>query len=54
MKGNNTFSTIGHMSQGIWIIDLGQIDHMTPFPMLFNSYFKMTRKLSLQSQMVIV
>jgi len=35
---------IDPMSQGVWILNSGTIDHMPPFPKLFNSYVKMARK----------
>jgi len=40
MKGKITFNTIGPLSQGVWILDLGATDYMTSFPKLFNSYVK--------------
>lgn len=44
MKGKSTLNNIGPLSQGVWILDLGAIDHITPFPKLFISYFKITRE----------
>jgi len=49
MKGKSTFNTIGPVSQADWILDSRASDHMTPFPILFNLYLKMTKE-----QLIIV
>jgi len=41
IKGKSSFEIVGPMSHSIWIIDFGATNHVTPLPMLFNSYVKM-------------
>ncbi|KOM56062.1 hypothetical protein LR48_Vigan10g195400 [Vigna angularis] len=38
MKGKICLNTVGNMTQGIWILDSGATDHMTPCRVSFNSY----------------
>jgi len=38
MIRKSTFNIIGPMFQGIWILDLGVIDHINSFLILFNLY----------------
>ncbi|BAT85997.1 hypothetical protein VIGAN_04360600 [Vigna angularis var. angularis] len=40
IKGKIYLNSVGQVSQGIWILDLGAIDHMTPFSGSFDSYGK--------------
>nr|KYP34084.1 hypothetical protein KK1_045003 [Cajanus cajan] len=44
MNGKICLNTVGPMSQGIWILDSGATDHMTPFRVFFNSYVKRNRE----------
>nr|KYP74001.1 Retrovirus-related Pol polyprotein from transposon TNT 1-94 [Cajanus cajan] len=44
MKGKSSLHTVGPVSQGIWILDSGATDHMTPFRMIFKSYIQRNRE----------
>jgi len=43
-KDKSTINTISLLSQGVWILDSGATNNMTPFPVLFNSYVKMIKE----------
>ena len=44
IKGRICLNTVGHVSHGIWILDSGATDHMTPFSVSFDSYGKRNKE----------
>ncbi|XP_022632488.1 uncharacterized protein LOC111240859 [Vigna radiata var. radiata] len=44
IKGKICLNTVGHVSHGIWILDSGATDHMTPFSGNFDSYNKSNKE----------
>ncbi|BAT82078.1 hypothetical protein VIGAN_03203000, partial [Vigna angularis var. angularis] len=44
IKGKICLNIVGHMSEGIWILDSGATDHMTPCSVSFDSYGKRNKE----------
>ncbi|RDY03253.1 hypothetical protein CR513_13187, partial [Mucuna pruriens] len=44
MKGKSSFNISCSVSQSMWILNFGVIDHMTPFSSYFTSYLKVSKK----------